>query len=133
MHHRLRSRHFRQMGLFVLAGVAQVALDSTIFVLGTALGLPVAPGNVLGRLSGASLGYWLNGRYTFADNGAARHSRRHLGRFAVAWCSLTAVSTVLLHTVAARVDLHTAWLAKPFVEAMMAGVGFIVWRQWVFR
>lgn len=104
-----------------------------MFVLGTSLGLPVVPGNILSRLSGASLGFWLNGRYTFADNGAARHSPRHLGRFVIAWSSLTAISSLLLHTVAARVDLHAAWLAKPFVEAMMAGIGFIVWRQWVFR
>jgi putative flippase GtrA len=126
-------RHVRQVGLFLLVGLAQIALDTTVFVSLSALGLPVTPSNFLGRVSGASLGFWLNGRYTFADQGRARLSGVHLRRFAIAWLLLTALSTLTLQVIVSQHDLHDAWLAKPFVEALIAAIGFVVWRQWVFR
>jgi putative flippase GtrA len=123
----------RQLVVFGLVGAAQVLLDWSVFVALTHLGLAVAPANVLGRVSGACLGFWLNGRFTFADGGRPRLDREHLLRFVVAWCLLTVASTLLVASVAGRFDLRAAWLAKPAVEAAMAVVGFVVWRQWVFR
>jgi putative flippase GtrA len=123
----------RQVLLFLLVGAAQVLLDWTVFVLLTHAGLAVAAGNVLGRASGACLGYWLNGRYTFADGGRPRLAGVHLRRFVVAWLVLTVLSTLLVAGIAGRFDLRAAWLAKPAVEACMAALGFVVWRQWVFR
>src|SRR5687767_6077921 len=125
--------HLKQGAVFIVVGLAQLALDTGVFVGSTALGLPVAPGNVLGRLCGAALGYGLHGRYTFADGGRARLSGRHLRRYVIAWTLLTVASTALLNAVATQASLSWAWLAKPFVEALMAAVGFVVWRQWVFR
>lgn len=125
--------HFKQVGQFLAVGVAQLALDSTVFVAATALGLPVGPGNVLGRVCGACLGFVLNGRFTFADGTTARLSRRHLRRFVFAWLLMTAISTLLVQMVSLRLSLHAAWLAKPLVEGLMAAVGFVVWRQWVYR
>lgn len=123
----------QQILLFLLAGIAQVALDSAVFIAGTALGLPVIAGNVAGRVSGACLGYWLHGRYTFA-----RRERHALGggtaaRFLLAWSLLTVLSTALLYAVAQLASLPWAWLAKPAVEALMAVVGFLAWRHWVYR
>jgi putative flippase GtrA len=126
-------RHFRQGGMFVAVGIAQVAVDSCVFIAATALGVPVAVANVFSRMSGAALGFLLNGRYTFANGGPARHSTAHLRRFVIAWSSLTMISTFLVHTIARLHSLHGAWLAKPLVEGCMAVVGFFVWRQWVFR
>jgi len=124
----------RQVLLFVLVGGVQVLLDWAAFVALTSAGLPLAPSNLAGRAAGASLGFWLNGRYTFAsEGGRARLDGVHLRRFIVAWLLLTALSTLLLSGVQARFDLRAAWLAKPAVEAMMATVGFVVWRQWVYR
>lgn len=123
----------RQLLFFGLIGAAQVLLDWTVFVALSHAGLAVAPANIVGRVSGACLGFWLNGRYTFAAAGRPRLDREHLLRFVLAWCAMTALSTVLVAMVAGRFDLRTAWLAKPAVEAAMAGLGFIVWRQWVFR
>jgi putative flippase GtrA len=122
----------RQFVLFLLIG-AQVVVDWAMFVALTYAGLPLTAGNVAGRATGACLGYWLNGRYTFAADGHARLSRVHLLRFIVAWLLLTALSTLLLATVEHHIDLQAAWLAKPLVEAAMALLGFVVWRQWVFR
>jgi len=123
----------RQALLFLAVGVAQLLLDSAVFVLLTAFGLPLVPGNILGRVAGACLGYWLNGRYTFARAGEPQLQRRHLWRFVVAWSGLTLLSTALLALVEPLAGLSGAWLAKPFVEALMAAIGFVLWRQWVYR
>ena len=123
----------RQVLVFGLVGAAQVLLDWMVFVALTHAGMILPLGNFLGRLCGACLGFWLNGRYTFATDGRARLDREHLVRFVFAWLLLTAASTLLLMAVAGRFDLRAAWLAKPAVEALMACIGFVVWRQWVFR
>ena len=123
----------RQLIVFGLVGATQVLLDWTVFVALTHAGVAVAPGNVIGRISGACLGFWLNGRYTFAAQGRPRLDREHLLRFIVAWSALTILSTLLVAQVAGRFDLQAAWLAKPVVEAAMSAIGFVIWRQWVFR
>ncbi len=123
----------RQLLIFGLVGAAQVLLDWMVFVALTHAGVYLSLGNFIGRLCGACLGFWLNGRYTFATDGRPRLDRKHFGRFATAWLLLTIASTLLLIAVATRFDLQAAWLAKPAVEALMACIGFVVWRQWVFR
>jgi|SRR6478609_9122253 len=124
----------RQVLLFLLVGAAQVALDWAVFVALTHAGMAVAIGNVIGRVCGACLGYWLNGRYTFTGpDGRPRLGPTQLRRFITAWLVLTALSTLLVWSVADRVSLEMAWLAKPAVEALIAAIGFVVWRQWVYR
>lgn len=123
----------RQLPLFLLVGGAQVLLDWAVFVALTHVGLSLALGNLAGRLCGACLGFWLNGRYTFAGDGRVRLDGIHLFRFSVAWLAMTVLSTLLLALVQDHFDLRAAWLAKPAVEAVMAALGFVVWRQWVFR
>ena len=123
----------RQMFLFLLIGAGQVLLDWAVFVFLTHAGLPLVAGNLAGRLCGALLGFQLNGRYTFANQGRARLDGMHLRRFIIAWSLITALSTLSLSAVEHRFDLQAAWLAKPAVEAVMAMIGFVVWRQWVFR
>jgi putative flippase GtrA len=123
----------RQLPLFLLAGAAQVLLDWAVFVGLSAAGFPLAPSNLAGRIVGACLGFWLNGRYTFAGDGRSRLTGLQLRRFVAAWLLLSLLSTLLLSAVQSHFDLHAAWIAKPAVEAAMAVLGFIVWRQWVFR
>lgn len=118
--------------MFVAVGLAQVVLDTAVFVATTSLGVPVAPAKVLSRGCGACLGFLLNGRYTFSDGGPARNTPYHLGRFVLAWSLLTGVSTFIVHTVAQLKSLQGAWLANPMVEGGMAVIGFFVWRHWVF-
>ena len=123
----------RQGLLFLISGLAQLVLDTALYVGLTAAGFPVATGNIAGRIAGACLGFWLNGRYTFAEGGKARLQRRHLLRFILAWCALTAMSTYLLTSIVTGTSLQISWFAKPLVEAVMAAIGFVVWRQWVYR
>lgn len=123
----------RQFLLFLLMGGVQVVVDWAMFVALTYAGLPLVAGNLAGRATGAALGYWLNGRYTFASDGRPRLDAVHLRRFLAAWLAITALSTLLLAGVEQRMDLQAAWIAKPAIEALMAVIGFAVWRQWVYR
>lgn len=123
----------RQGPRYLLVGLAQLLLDWLVFVATTACGLPVAPGNLAGRVSGALLGFWLHGRWTFAEQGQARLGWRRLLRFAVVWLALTAASTLLVSLIADGLGLSQAWLAKPLVEAVLAVVGFFLWRHVVYR
>lgn len=123
----------RQALLYFIVGLAQLALDSAVFVASTAAGVPVAGGNVAGRIAGACIGFWLNGRYTFAADGRARLQGRHRIRYVVAWVVLTCVSTLAVAQVEAMVGLRGSWLAKPFIEAVLAVVGFVVARHWIYR
>ena len=120
----------RQGPRYVTIGLAQVALNWLVFVCITALGMPVKPANVLGRIAGAQLGFWLNGRYTF---GKLKLDWWHAARFVVVWILLTVLSTILIAIVAAHMGLHSAWLAKPLVEAGVACVAFFLWKHVVYR
>ena len=124
---------FRQGSQYIAIGLLQLLLDCAVFVTATALGMPVAPGNLLGRTSGAVLGFWLNGRYTFATQGEQRHGWKRFARFLALWLLLTVVSTWLIDWVAHSLGLQYAWLAKPLVEAGLAGVSFLLLRHVVYR
>lgn len=123
----------RQGGSYLIVGFAQLALDWAVFVVASALGVPVAPANLLGRLCGMLLGFWLNGRHTFAQQGQQRLGWARFGRFLAVWVVLTLLSTVLVNGVAQQLGLGLAWLAKPVVEAGLAAVSFVLMRQFVFR
>jgi putative flippase GtrA len=123
-------RHLGSGALFVLVGLVQLAFDSSLFVALTAAGVPVVAGNLIGRVGGATLGFWLNGRYTF---GRPRLDRGHALRFAAVWIPLTFLSTALVGFVASRLGLHGAWMAKPIVEAGLAVISYFLWKHVVYR
>lgn len=123
----------RQGGSYLIVGLIQLMLDWVMFVAASALGMPVAPANVLGRVSGMLLGFWLNGRHTFAQEGQRRLGWARFARFLAVWAVLTLLSTVLVSTVAQQLGLSLAWLAKPLVEGALAAVSFVLMRQFVFR
>ena len=124
---------FRQGGSFIAVGLAQLLLDWLVFVGLTALGVPAASGNLAGRISGALLGFWLNGRVTFARDGNARLGWWRFAKFLLVWVPLTVVSTLAVTWVAISLGLAHAWLAKPLVEGVLAVVAFFLWRHVVYR
>lgn len=124
---------FRQGGSFVVVGLLQLLVDWLVFVLLTALGVAAAPGNLAGRVCGAVLGFWLNGRVTFAQSGTARLGWWRFAKFLLVWLPLTAISTLLVSGVADALGLHLAWLAKPLVEGALAVIAFFLWRHVVYR
>lgn len=117
----------------MMIGALQLAVDCGIFIAATAAGMPAVAANLLGRISGALLGFWLNGRYTFAQQGDARLGWERFRRFAMMWLALTLISTWLLSTTVHLLGLRQAWLAKPLIEGCLAIVSFFLGRQIVYR
>ncbi len=122
----------RQGRHYLAIGLLQYAVDWGVMVALSHFGLPVEVANVAGRVSGAMLGFWLNGRITFAHDDSPL-GRRQLQRFVLLWLCTTALSTWAVGAVENAAGLRWAWLAKPAVEAMLAGVGFLASRHWVYR
>lgn len=122
-------RHARH---YLLIGGIQWLVDWGVLVLLTHLGMTVVPANILGRIAGALLGYWLNGKLTFAGEDTAI-GRTQLLRFVAMWLCTTAISTWSLGSIDAAVGLKWAWLAKPGVEGVLGVFGFLLSRHWVYR
>lgn len=123
----------RQGASYVAIGLLQLALDSSLFVALSALGLPAVLANVSGRACAAGLGFWLNGRFTFAEGGQPRLGGARLRRYVMTWLSLTAISTGAVATAEHLLGLRGAWLAKPVIEAALALLSFLILRHWVYR
>lgn len=117
---------------FLLVGGMQVVLDTLVFIALGALGVPVFVANVASRLAGASLGFLINGRVTFASADGHGLDPGALVRFAITWAVLTTLGGVLLVRVEDGFGLAITWLAKPLVEAFLAVLGFLALKYFVF-
>lgn len=117
---------------FVLVGALQLLLDTLVFIALGALGVPVFAANVAGRLVGASFGFLINGRLTFASADGHGIDPGALLRFITTWVVLTTLGGVLLVQVEQGFGLAATWLAKPMVEAMLAVLGFLSLKYFVF-
>ena len=122
-------RHARH---YLLIGILQWLVDWGVMVLLTHYGMQVEAGNVLGRVSGALLGYWLNGKLTFAGEDTAL-GRTQLTRFVLMWLGTTIVSTLALGSKDDVAGHKCAWLANPGVEVVLGAIGFFLSRHWVYK
>jgi putative flippase GtrA len=122
-------RHARH---YLLIGFVQWLVDWGVMVLLSHYGLVIEVANVIGRVAGALLGYWLNGKLTFAGDDTAI-GRTQLIRFILMWLGTTVVSTWSLGAIDDVAGLKWAWLAKPGVEFALGVVGFLLSRHWVYR
>ncbi|RMH92840.1 GtrA family protein [Lysobacter pythonis] len=122
----------RHAGGYLLVGGIQWLLDWGVMVLLSHLWLSVAHANIAGRISGALLGYWLNGRYTFAD-GDTEIGRVQFARFLAMWIGTTFVSTWAVTRVDDYFGIAWAWLAKPVVEIALGVAGFVLSRHWIYK
>lgn len=123
----------RQGISFLIVGGCLIAVDWVIFVALTAFGVQPAVANLAGRIAGALLGYWANGRITFMTGETSSLGRRSFARFVTSWLVVTALSTYMVTFVADYLGLKTAWLAKPLVDGALAILTFFVSRHWVYR
>lgn len=124
----------RQVIGFGLVGGLQLVVDWACFVALTALGLPVTPANLVGRVVAAFLGFWANGRFTFARPGESPPlGRRHLLRYVLFWLLMSSLSTIAVVLLDQASGLHAAWLGKPLVDAVLAGLGFFAAKYWIYR
>lgn len=122
----------RQGGHYLLFGAIQWLVDWGVTVLLSHGGLAIEPANVCGRISGAVLGFWLNGKFTFAGDGT-RVGGTQLRRFVLMWLCTTAASTFAMARIDDVFGLQWAWLAKPAVELALGGIGFLLSRHWVYK
>jgi putative flippase GtrA len=122
----------RQGGHYLLIGGLQWLVDWGMMVLLSHHGLPVEAANVCGRISGAMLGFWLNGRITFAGTDT-RIGGTQLRRFVTMWLCTTIASTLALGHIDDVFGLQWAWLAKPLIELCLGVIGFLLSRHWVYK
>lgn len=122
----------RQGGHYLGIGLVQWLLDWAVMVALSHNGLSVELANIAGRVTGALLGFWLNGRITFADQDTAV-GRRQLLRFGLMWILTTAISTWSMGAINQFAGLKWAWMAKPAVEVALGAVGFVLSRHWIYR
>ncbi|NYZ63550.1 GtrA family protein [Luteimonas deserti] len=122
----------RQGRDYLAIGLLQWLLDWGVVVGLTHLGLPVAPANVTGRIAGALLGYWLNGKWTFASEDTAI-GRTQFQRFMTMWIATTLVSTWAMTHIDDLLGLRWVWAAKPVIEVALGAVGFVLSRYWIYK
>jgi len=122
----------RQGRHYLMIGGIQWLVDWGVTVGLSHLGMPIEPANIAGRISGAILGYWLNGKLTFAGDDTAL-GRTQLQRFLLMWLVTTAISTWAMGSIDDWFGLKWAWLAKPGVEAALGLIGFVLSRHWVYK
>ncbi len=122
----------RQGRHYLMIGAVQWLLDWGVMVLLSHFGLLIEAANICGRISGAMLGFWLNGKVTFASDDT-RIGGTQLRRFVLMWLCTTAVSTLAIGHIDDMFGLQWAWLAKPAVELMLGVVGFVLSRHWVYK
>lgn len=123
----------RQGRNFLIVGGIQYVVDWGVMVALSHLGMSVEAANLAGRVSGALLGFFLNGRFTFAAGDDSALGRRQFARFLTMWACMTLASTGAISLVNAHAGLAWSWLAKPVIELCLAAVSFIVSRYWVYR
>ena len=122
----------RQGSSYLVIGGVQWLLDWGVMVALSHLGLRIGVANITGRICGAVLGFWANGRITFSGDAHAT-GRRQFIRFVVTWVAMTVLSTVAIEAIDDILGRKWAWLAKPLVEAGLGVLGFLVSRHWIYR
>ena len=122
----------RHLGGYAAVGLLQWLVEYAAMLALSQWLMPVEPANVIGRICGAMLGFWLNGKWTFTGDGH-RSGRQAALRFAVMWIALTVLNTSAVGLFDRYAGLHTAQLIKPVVDVLCAGIGFVLSRHWVYR
>jgi len=117
---------------FLIIGAIQLALDSAIYIALSKAGVPLLPANLCGRVAGAALGFWLNGRVTFLHHEQPVLHVRAV-RYVLLWVAMTIISTLALASIVRYAGLARSWWAKPLIEVALGLTSFLVSRQYVYR
>lgn len=123
----------RQAASYGVVGALQLLLDWFSFVALSSIGMFTVPANLVGRVSGAVLGFWLNGLLTFRDQSGSRLGWLRLRRFMISWGVMTALSTAGVYWIDHLAGLQWAWVAKPVLDSALAALGFLVSRFWIYK
>lgn len=123
----------RQVVSYGVIGGLQIGVDWLCFVGLSALGLGAGSANICGRVCGALLGYTLNGVVTFRGPEGGKLGWTRFGRFAMSWAVMTCLSTLAIRYIVGAFGLHWAWLLKPAIDVVLAALGFLASRQWIYK
>lgn len=121
----------RHLGGYAAVGALQWGIEYAVMLVLSQWVMPVAPANVIGRICGAAVGFWLNGTWTFAGE-ERRMGRRALQRFVLVWLVLTLVNTAAVNLIDHSAGLRAAQTLKPAVDVLCAGLGFLLSRHWIY-
>jgi putative flippase GtrA len=121
----------RHLGGYAAVGALQWGIEYAVMLALSQWIMPVAPANVVGRICGATVGFWLNGAWTFAGDGRQMGSRA-LRRFLLVWLALTVVNTAAVSAIDHNAGLRAAQALKPAVDILIAGLGFLLSRHWIY-
>lgn len=122
----------RHAASYTVIGILQWLVEYGLMLALSQWVMPVEPANVIGRLAGACLGFWLNGKWTFASD--QTHVGRHAAaRFITMWIALTVLNTWIVASVDDRFGLQFAQLLKPGADLLSGGIGFLLSRHWVYK
>jgi putative flippase GtrA len=117
---------------YAVIGIVQWLVEYGLMLVLSQWVMPVEPANVIGRLAGACLGFWLNGKWTFASDDT--HVGRHAAmRFIAMWMTLTVLNTWIVAFLDHQFGLRTAQLLKPGADLVSGGIGFLLSRHWVYN
>lgn len=133
LHKHWQQPAIRQTLSYILIGGTQFVLDWALFSLLHWLGMPASPANLLGRASAAVVGFYLNGRFTFAESGKQKLGGARFGRFVLAWVLMTVLSTGLVQACVWLWPGPMVYLAKPVIEILLAFLNFFVLKWFVYR
>lgn len=122
----------RHASCYIAIGILQWLVEYGLMLALSEWVMPVEPANVIGRLCGAALGFWLNGKWTFAGDGT-HVGRRALLRFVLMWLVLTLLNTWIVAAIDEHFGLRKAQLFKPAVDMVSGGIGFLLSRHWVYN
>ena len=122
----------RQGRHYLMIGIVQWLVDWGVMVGLSHAGMPIEPANIIGRITGAALGYWANGAITFAGEDTTLGPTQ-FSRFLLMWLLTTAISTWAMGSIDDWFGLKWAWLAKPAVELGLGVFGFVLSRHWVYK
>lgn len=122
----------RHAASYAVIGIVQWLVEYGLMLALSEWVMPVEPANVIGRLAGACLGFWLNGKWTFAGDDT-HVGRRALRRFVLMWIGLTVINTWVVHLIDAHFGLRMAQLLKPAVDLSSGAIGFLLSRHWVYN
>lgn len=123
----------RQLAGYGVVGGVQLLVDWFAFVVLSHLGCSVVVANVLGRIFGAGIGFYLNGVLTFRAGERAALGWLPLGKFFLSWLAMTCVSTVGVEWANVQFGLEWAWLLKPAIDVLLAALGFVASRYWIYK
>lgn len=122
----------RQILSYGVIGVGQIGIDWLCFVCLSQLGVPPGAANVTGRICGALAGFWLNGKWTFSRQ-SSQLGLHHLLRYAASWSIMTVISTAVVLFVDHSHGLKWTWVVKPFADAALAAMGFVISKYWIYH